>query len=499
MLLSISLIVKNEAKHLAKCLTALQPLLRAVDSELIITDTGSTDGTIAIARQFTDNILQIEWRDDFAWARNQGLQVARGEWFMFLDADEVLEDAAELIRFFKNGVYKRYGHARYGISNTREGKVTTKAYIPRLFKRTPHVCFTGAIHESFANFEDPGGVLKLTNFLHDGYDTTDDYAKWEAKNLRNYDLVVSAYREHPDNNDKLMHLINQLYSICSGEETFQTTLIKDLDAKKELFHYLDIGLQIDRTATEFSEIQYVVFVERYADTIMLAKGDNGRLIQLLTDYLTGGYPQYTNYVKLCFVLAQQHTANDDHLKAMEWYETGIAVWEQHDKQPFLSEDIGSLLNSMTYDREGMSIFYTTRDLTCLNALQEMKDSESPVDTLLDYVFEHDFLQGNTNTTWTYSISQMLFNHMLEGVYDQATNEDLFNAFILVRSEYLRCTTKLEEKELLINRFVVAVEKAYELTGYPLVKALKKTLNILPAFEFVVSPMVHKLEQTLATQ
>ncbi len=64
---------------------------------MIIADTGSTDNTAAIAREFTDNVYQIEWRGDFGWARNTTLERSRGKWFMFLDADEIFQDVSEII------------------------------------------------------------------------------------------------------------------------------------------------------------------------------------------------------------------------------------------------------------------------------------------------------------------------------------------------------------------------------------------------------------------
>ncbi|MCL1986515.1 MAG: glycosyltransferase, partial [Firmicutes bacterium] len=64
MLLTIGMIMKNEERFLRDCLTAIKPILDNVDSELIIHDTGSTDNSIAIAKEFTDNVFEIEWRDD---------------------------------------------------------------------------------------------------------------------------------------------------------------------------------------------------------------------------------------------------------------------------------------------------------------------------------------------------------------------------------------------------------------------------------------------------
>lgn len=85
--LTIGMIVKNEKEHLEACLRDLQPLRDAIDCQLIITDTGSTDGSDEIAQQYADLFLEFEWCDDFAAARNTGVSHAQGRWFMFVDAD----------------------------------------------------------------------------------------------------------------------------------------------------------------------------------------------------------------------------------------------------------------------------------------------------------------------------------------------------------------------------------------------------------------------------
>ena len=72
MKLTIGMIVKNEEKWLDKCLTGIKPILDNVDSELIITDTGSIDSTVEIARKYTDKVLHFDWINDFAAARNFG-------------------------------------------------------------------------------------------------------------------------------------------------------------------------------------------------------------------------------------------------------------------------------------------------------------------------------------------------------------------------------------------------------------------------------------------
>ena len=102
MILSIGMIVKNEEKYLEQCLSEMRPILEKVDSELIIADTGSTDSTVEIAKRFTDNVYHFEWINDFSAARNSTLEKAKGEWYMFIDADEILKNCDDIIKFFNS-------------------------------------------------------------------------------------------------------------------------------------------------------------------------------------------------------------------------------------------------------------------------------------------------------------------------------------------------------------------------------------------------------------
>jgi tetratricopeptide (TPR) repeat protein len=56
-------------------------------------DTGSTDHTPTVARDWGAQVYSLPWADDFALARNASLQPARGDWILILDADESLTEA----------------------------------------------------------------------------------------------------------------------------------------------------------------------------------------------------------------------------------------------------------------------------------------------------------------------------------------------------------------------------------------------------------------------
>jgi tetratricopeptide (TPR) repeat protein len=86
MKLSVCMIVKNEAQMLGRNLPALAGQL----DEIIVVDTGSSDGTAAVAQSCGARVFAFPWTNDFAAARNESLRHATGDWIVWLDADELL-------------------------------------------------------------------------------------------------------------------------------------------------------------------------------------------------------------------------------------------------------------------------------------------------------------------------------------------------------------------------------------------------------------------------
>ncbi|MCL1989052.1 MAG: glycosyltransferase [Firmicutes bacterium] len=204
MVLSIGMIMKNEEKYLRDCLTALQPILDNVDSELIICDTGSTDNSINIAKEFTDNVLEIEWRDDFGWARQQGFQLAKGEWFWYVDPDEIFQDVQAIIDFFNSGEYKNFGCGIIKLNDNPysndEGNIAD--YV-RLFKIVDGMQWQDKIHEQLVPFEGPNKYLNAT-CLHYGYVGNQEFSA--AKHKRNLKPILEIYNERPNDYRNIMHL-----------------------------------------------------------------------------------------------------------------------------------------------------------------------------------------------------------------------------------------------------------------------------------------------------
>jgi glycosyltransferase involved in cell wall biosynthesis len=103
------MITRNEESHLAKCLASAHNMV----DEIIIVDTGSEDRTIDVARAFGARVFEMQWRDDFARARNYSLTRASGEWILVLDADEVIapKDAEQIRSIIKERSSDRVAYA----------------------------------------------------------------------------------------------------------------------------------------------------------------------------------------------------------------------------------------------------------------------------------------------------------------------------------------------------------------------------------------------------
>ncbi|QAT50705.1 glycosyltransferase family 2 protein [Caproiciproducens sp. NJN-50] len=227
--LTIGMIVKNEEKTLDRCLSSLKPLMEAVESELIITDTGSTDRTVKIAEKYTDHIIHFQWCDDFSAARNTGLKAARGEWFMFLDGDEWFEDTNELIDFFTSGECDRYGSASYIQRNYNnfDGKRYNDFHAMRVYRVYQGIRFVNVIHENIP-------AVKPIKFVNDyvhhyGYIFHCEAEK-RKKRSRNTTLLELEIKDHPKNLKAYLQSAMQFLS--------------EDPARAE--QYCNFGLQIER-------------------------------------------------------------------------------------------------------------------------------------------------------------------------------------------------------------------------------------------------------------
>src|SRR3954469_7825275 len=138
------LIVRDEADRLSACLSAL----RGLADEIVVHDTGSTDGPVATPRRLGATVIEGEWHDDFAAARNVALDHCSADWIVHVDADEIMGgDIEGLRRRLKSAPADIDGYIVAIDTLLDDGTGSSYAsHACRLFRR-PRGHWEGALHE----------------------------------------------------------------------------------------------------------------------------------------------------------------------------------------------------------------------------------------------------------------------------------------------------------------------------------------------------------------
>lgn len=193
--ISLCLIVRDEEKHLARCLSSVQDVV----DEICLVDTGSTDATLEIARGFGAKIRELPWPDDFAQARNASLEMATGDWILVLDADEELLNSAEAresLQRFAAEDCERLG--RLLIQNVDGDGQQSEVEITRFFPREGFR-FAGRIHEQVVSEDSDSEPQRASTGVcvrHDGYALRDEGRAQKLE--RNSRLLQAELSDHPE-------------------------------------------------------------------------------------------------------------------------------------------------------------------------------------------------------------------------------------------------------------------------------------------------------------
>jgi len=192
------MIVKDEEANLDRCLLSLQPLMKEISSELVIVDTGSTDGTVVIAKQYTDKVYYHLWNNNFSEMRNISIGYATGEWILIIDADEALENYDGIVRILTSRPDKKIGGVALLVKNITNQ--SSDSYVgtmsPRIFRRNHEFCYQGVVHNAPIY---KGSVIDSANALfHYGY-IHSDKELMERKFQRTSALLKSELEKNPNN------------------------------------------------------------------------------------------------------------------------------------------------------------------------------------------------------------------------------------------------------------------------------------------------------------
>lgn len=240
----LNMIVKNESKVITRCLESVKPLI----DYWVIVDTGSSDDTQTIIKDFMKNIpgeLHEKPWVDFAHNRNEALALAKGkaDYILFIDADEVLSFTPD---FKKPTFDKDFYFILTEFSGTHYHRIQlVNGHLPW--------SWTGVLHETIGTPEaHTNDVLKgVTNVVRtDGHRSQDEQKfqkdakilenalKKEPTNTRYAFYLAQSYRDAQDYPNALINYEKRIAMGGWDQEIFwsmlQVALIKEnLNRPKE--------------------------------------------------------------------------------------------------------------------------------------------------------------------------------------------------------------------------------------------------------------------------
>ncbi|MCR4925054.1 MAG: glycosyltransferase family 2 protein, partial [Clostridiales bacterium] len=208
--ISVCMIVKNEENCLAQCLDSL----KTIADEIIIVDTGSTDRTKEIAKEYTDKIFDFEWVDDFSKARNFAFSKASMDYVYTADADEKLDE--ENIRRFENLKKALIDDVEVvNMTYVNRMEVNTvynfeKELRPKLYKRIRTLTWVDPIHETIRL--EP---IVFTSDIEIQHIAHGDHSQRDFKTLK------KAFERDGLLSKKLVDMYAKELFICGDEENFK--------------------------------------------------------------------------------------------------------------------------------------------------------------------------------------------------------------------------------------------------------------------------------------
>ncbi len=187
MKISVVIITKNEAHIIANTLQSL----KAVTDDMVIVDSGSTDDTVKIAKQFNAAVIETGWTG-YGMTKNKGNAAAKNDWILSLDADEAVDSAlkeslGKLNMENENVVYRLNRKNFFCGKHIRFGEWGTNKII-RVFNRNKTKWNTDLVHEQLVLADEviikplKGSLLHYTAYNQKSYEAkTIEYARLSAK------------------------------------------------------------------------------------------------------------------------------------------------------------------------------------------------------------------------------------------------------------------------------------------------------------------------------
>lgn len=257
--ISACAIMKNEISHVEAWLDNV----RVFAQEIIVVDTGSTDGTNEfLAKQFDVKLISYEWQHDFAQAKNMALQEATEDWLVFTDADECFYQPQNIIEYLEQLDKKSTSIEAIfcpidNIDADSNNEIINSDVVPRIIRNHVGIKYIGAVHEQLTKGREPWQDIKYIvadrnmAIRHTGYSTKVITFKYQ----RNYDILCQVMKKSNKPEMYYGFLSESLlglekyqealeYAILAMESPYQPTIQKERFAQVAIESMDKLGLAI---------------------------------------------------------------------------------------------------------------------------------------------------------------------------------------------------------------------------------------------------------------
>lgn len=280
------IISKNEESLLPQCLSSISDWV----DEIIIVDTGSTDRTIAIAKQYGAKVYTHLWQNDFSLHRNQSISYATGDWILIIDCDEKI--SSDMSKFKDRLAMIPDNVAALVVRVRERGENQSASWLGvRFFRRSSGVHYKGIVHNKVSY----NGLCAATDVEMEHYGYSLDKDKMAAKRYRTESLLLERLAK-----DQKDHAA--LYYMCQmkvGERDYDSAESYGL----QFFECVPVGPK---------DFQFYSVMYFYMSWIYLHKEDGGQSAA----WASKGLEFYPDDLDLNFCMARigYQSENDDWLK-----------------------------------------------------------------------------------------------------------------------------------------------------------------------------------------
>ena len=215
MKLSACVITKNEEENIGTWLASM----KKIADEMIVVDTGSADRTVEMAKEAGARVFHHAWQNDFAAAKNAALEKAKGDWILFLDADEyfspqTLPKVRPLLLEVEKSTKPIVGVIcrLVNIDKDHGNRFTGAIFQLRIFRNSPDLRYEGRIHEHVVDAHRAEHEMFATPeivIFHTGYSESLVQKKLE----RNLDFLRQKEEAEGESADDALHYMDCYYGL----------------------------------------------------------------------------------------------------------------------------------------------------------------------------------------------------------------------------------------------------------------------------------------------